>query len=206
MKNEVTFGSVFLSLGVLLQLLVYNLTGGSILSLISGACGIASVVLCSQRKISFYWFGFIQLITYVVICWDEKLYGEIGENAFYFVTMLYGLYHWDINYDKMADEVKTRKLNAEQMLWVTTGTTFATFLLFCLLQNTNDSQPLVDSITTVPAFVAQILMILRYKESWYYWLIIDVGSIIMWSIAGNWCMVTQFVFWTANCIYGLKKW
>jgi nicotinamide mononucleotide transporter PnuC len=78
--------------------------------------------------------------------------------------------------------------------------------LWSILLNTDDSQPFMDSITTVPAFVAQILMILRYKESWYYWLTIDLGSIIMWSVAGDWCMVAQFVFWSVNCIYGLRKW
>ena len=78
--------------------------------------------------------------------------------------------------------------------------------LYLYLLMTNDTQPFMDSITTVPAIIAQILMILAYKEQWYFWLIIDLASIYMWAIAGDWCMVAQFIFWSINCIYGLYNW
>ena len=71
---------------------------------------------------------------------------------------------------------------------------------------TDDTQPMLDSLSTVPAFAAQILMILRYREQWAYWLVIDIASVIMWINAENWCMVMQFVFWTLNCSYGTYKW
>jgi nicotinamide mononucleotide transporter len=200
------FGLVFMIVGVMIQTLTYLITGSSRLSAVSGICGIISVVLCSQRKFMFYVFGFIQLFTYVILCMQQKLYGEIAENAFYFVTMLIGIYHWAKHYDENEVAVETRKLNPAQKMWTAIGTVFGTFILFNILLLTDDTQPFIDAATTGPAFVAQTLMILRYKDSWIYWLIIDAGAIPMWVIAGDWCMVAQFVFWTANCIYGLKKW
>ena len=192
-----------MAFGLLIQAAVYVITNGTLLSLISGMCGVISVVLCSQRKIHFYTFGFIQLFTYVYLCWEQKLYAEIIENLFYFVTMLYGIYEWN-NY-LSCDRIETKSLGNNW--YIVLGVTICTCGgLWSILLNTDDSQPFMDSITTVPAFVAQILMILRYKESWYYWLTIDLGSIIMWGIAGDWCMVAQFVFWSVNCIYGLRKW
>lgn len=47
---------------------------------------------------------------------------------------------------------------------------------------------------------------LRYREQWIFWIIIDVVSIFMWMFADNWIMVIQFIFWTMNCIYGYRKW
>lgn len=200
------FGYLFIFVGIAVQFLTSVITGGSDLSLVSGICGIISVVLCSQRKMMFYLFGFAQLFTYVVLCLQQKLYGEIAENAFYFVTMLIGIYHWVKHYNEEETAVETRKLNAAQKMWIAIGTLFGTFIMFNILLLTDDTQPFMDSITTIPAFVAQILMVLRYRDSWFYWFIIDVGSIIMWGIAGDWCMVAQFIFWTANCMYGFKKW
>jgi nicotinamide mononucleotide transporter len=203
MNKYFSFGSIFMTLGVLIQVAVYVITNNTLLSLISGMCGVISVVLCSQRKIHFYTFGFIQLFTYVCLCWEQKLYAEIVENVFYFVTMLYGIYEW--NNHLSCDRIETKSLGNNW--YIVLGVTLcACGGLWSILLNTDDSQPFMDSITTVPAFVAQILMILRYKESWYYWLTIDLGSIIMWSVAGDWCMVAQFVFWSVNCIYGLRKW
>ena len=114
--------------------------------------------------------------------------------------------HWNSHYNNESLEVKTRHRTAKQNVLVFVATALASAALFDGLLITNDTQPFMDAVTTVPAFVAQILMILRFKESWLYWLIIDLGSIVMWAIAGDWCMVAQFVFWTANCIYGYYMW
>lgn len=200
------FGFWFLALGIIVQLITYYLTESSILSYMCGCCGVFSVVLCSERKISFYVFGFLQLFTYVILCIQQRLYGEIAENIFYFVTMLYGIYHWSNNYDDASREINTRGLGIWNNLLTLGFAAFGVFYMYQTLSLTDDSQPFMDAITTVPAFMAQILMTLRYRESWFYWLIIDVGSIIMWSFVGDWCMVAQFVFWSINCIYGFYKW
>jgi len=204
--NLTRFGLIFMLVGLLTQGFVGLVMGGTKLSLASGMLGVISVVLCSQKKISFYVFGFAQLITYVILCLQQNLYGEIAENIFYLVTMLYGMFHWNSHYNNESLEVKTRHLTVTQNVLMLVTTALASVALFYGLLITNDTQPFMDAITTVPAFVAQILMILRFKESWFYWLIIDLGSIIMWAIASDWCMVAQFVFWTANCIYGYYMW
>lgn len=206
--KENTFGTLFMIIGLMLQIFSFYYTGSSYISLISGITGIISVVLCAQRKISFYTFGFIQLFTYILLCIDQHLYGEIAENIFYAITMIYGIFIWIKNKDKNDNtKVIPKKLQFGNL----------TIIYFCMVlgilglwlflsQYTNDSQPFMDSITTIPAIIAQVLMILAYREQWYFWLIIDIGSIFMWAIANDWNMVTQFVFWTINCIYGLKNW
>lgn len=204
--NLSRFGLIFMLVGLLTQGFVGLVMGSTKLSLASGMLGVISVVLCSQKKISFYVFGFAQLITYVILCLKQNLYGEIAENIFYFVTMLYGMFHWNNHYNNESLEVKTRHLTVKQNILVFVATALSSVALFDGLLITNDTQPFMDAITTVPAFVAQILMILRFKESWLYWLIIDLGSIVMWAIASDWCMVAQFIFWTMNCMYGFYKW
>ena len=71
---------------------------------------------------------------------------------------------------------------------------------------TDDVQPMIDSLKTVLAIATQTLYMLRYREQWIYWLIIDVAAIVMWCIAENWCVVAQYVFWTLNCVYGYDLW
>ena len=204
--NLSRFGLIFMVMGFLTQGFVGLVMGSTELSLASGMLGVISVVLCSQKKISFYVFGFAQLITYVILCLQQNLYGEIAENIFYLVTMLYGMFHWNSHYNDKKLEVKTRGLSMWQNILIGWLTCLGVFVLYYVLAKTSDTQPFMDAITTVPAFMAQILMILRFKESWFYWLIIDVGSIIMWAIANDWCMVAQFVFWTVNCVYGFYMW
>lgn len=201
------YGLTFAMLGVILQVFAFWYTGASWLSLISGVSGIFAVVLCAERKISFYVFGWIQLLTYIILVYNQRLWGEVWENIFYGLTMFYGMYLWFMNRDEIdTSKVRPRRLKS-RMLWLVYALgAIGVLSLWMILDKTNDSQPFMDSISTVPAIIAQLMMIYALKEQWYFWLIIDVASIVMWSIAGDWCMVSQFVFWTINCLYGLKKW
>ena len=198
------YGLMFAILGVLLQVFAFFYTGASILSLISGVSGIFAVVLCAERKMTFWIFAWIQLITYLILAWDQKLWGEVGENIFYAITMIGGMFIW--NKYKENDKVKSRSLSKNFFELIKITCAIGILLLWYCLKCTNDTQPFMDSITTVPAIIAQILMITAYKEQWYFWLIIDIASIYMWAIACDWCMVSQFIFWTINCLYGLRKW
>ena len=191
------YGLMFAILGVLLQVFAFFYTGASILSLIS-------VVLCAERKMTFWIFAWIQLITYLILTWEQKLWGEVGENIFYAITMIGGMFIW--NKYKENDKVKSRPLSKNFFELIKITCAIGILLLWYCLNCTDDTQPFMDSITTVPAIIAQILMITAYKEQWYFWLIIDIASIYMWAIACDWCMVSQFIFWTINCLYGLKKW
>ena len=71
---------------------------------------------------------------------------------------------------------------------------------------TDDTQPYLDAFTTVPALVAQVLMILVYREHWFIWLAVDALSVALWLRAGDYCMAAQYAFWCANCLYGIRRW
>lgn len=186
----------------MLQLMVYE--EGKILSLISGLCGVFSLVLVSRRSMLQFIFGFLQLGTYFVLSWNERLWGEVGTTVFYIITMICALFIWSKNCD--GSVVKSRTLGSRINFFVAVITMAAILGGWQLLTQTTDSQPFMDSFSTVPAITAQILMMLRYREQWAYWIVIDLASVVMWTIAGDYNMVAQFVFWTLNCVYGWVLW
>jgi len=199
------YGLLFAIFGVILQLIAFFYTDVSLLSLISGVSSIFAVVLCAERKMIFWPFAWIQLISYVILAFQQRLWGEVGENIFYAITMIAGMFIWQARNDN--NKVIPKILSKDYFKMLMTGCIVTIIILWQILDKfTNDTQPFIDSVTTVPAIIAQILMILAYKEQWYFWLIIDVVSIYMWAVADDWCMVSQFIFWTLNCLYGLKKW
>lgn len=198
---------LFMLIGIFLQLIAWYITKDSLISLISGVTGIISVILCSQRKISFYFFGFIQLGTYMYLAWQQRFYGEIVENIFYIITMLIGIVVWLKNYNTEEQIVESKRLSERSFYIICSIMVFICVLFgYYMKYFTDNTQPFMDSFSTVPAFIAQTLLMLRYREQWIFWIIIDVVSIFMWMFADNWIMVIQFIFWTMNCIYGYRKW
>ena len=198
------FSVCFLLFGFVTQVATFLYTNDSTLSLISGISGIVSVILCSQRNMSFYFWSFFQIITFVTICYQQRLFGKIFENAFYFITILYGLYEWrnHINHEV----VQTRKLSLKNWIYCAFQAVCGTIVLHSALSILGGNSAWLDSVTTTMAIIAQILMILRYRENWYFWLMVDVICVILWFIQSNYCMMMQYIFWTINCLYGLYKW
>lgn len=212
------FDYSFLALGLLIQVVTFyvsNSQGGGVgyISLLSGCLGICSVCLASQGNILTFAFGFGQVLTYSYLCWTQRFYGELAINAYYFGTMIYGVFVWGRNIRAKRDSsqgrvlITPKRLSWRTILIIAVSTLVASCLVgWGLAAFTDDTQPYLDAFTTVPALVAQVLMILVYREHWFIWLAVDILSVILWLRAGDYCMVAQYVFWCANCIYGLKRW
>ena len=210
-RSDTIFLWSFLIVGLAVQIVTYIISTQSVISLISGMFGICSVVLCSQGRILTYIFGFGQIITYTYICYTDSLYGLIGINIFYFITQIYGIIIWRkrlyANKSEFMDAVPTRKVSWKMMVAIAVSVLALSALVGWLLATfTDDSQPYLDAYTTIPALVAQVLMILAYREQWYIWFFIDVLYVVLWARAGNYCLVAQHIFWCINCVYGFYRW
>lgn len=203
------FERLFMLSMLLTQIIVFCIAPDTPLGIISGIAGVISVVLCAKGKISFYFIGFVQTISYLFLAWQNQFYGEVLENIFYLVTMVWGIFVWKKNMEQNNDgtsDVKAKKFTTTQWIASIIGTIVTTALMGYWLTTIGSAQAYTDAATNVMAIFAQLLMVRRYREQWIWWIIIDLLCIKMWFIAGNWSMVAMYIAWTANCIYGWYNW
>ncbi len=215
LKNEFwngynLFEKIFIISMILLQVIVYCFVPDTPIGIICGIAGCICVVLTAKGKISSYIFNFIQMITYMIICWDLALYLEFGEQVFYFIACIFGVILWKKNMQKNEDgteQVKAKKFKLWQWL-VTIGVTIvATFVLGWFGENVlNSALSYLDAATVALAVIAQLLMVWRYREQWAIWIAIDVFSLVMFIVLGNWSMVAMYIAWTINAFYGWYNW
>ena len=203
------FEKLFMLSMLLVQIVVFCIAPDTPLGIISGIAGVISVVLCAKGKISFYFIGFVQTISYLFLAWQNCFYGEVIENLFYLVTMIWGIFVWKKNTVENEDgteDVAAKVFTAKQWILSIIATIIGTIGMGYVLNMIGSAQASTDAATNVLAIIAQILMVRRYKEQWLWWLVIDVLCIKMWFVAGNWSMVAMYIAWTANCIYGWYNW
>lgn len=205
------FDWLFLLFGLTCQTAAYIANPGTPIHLVAGITGILSVYLCAQGKISMYAFGIVNIVTYALIAYDQRLYGEVAINAFYFSCQAYGIYNWARHYQQKDNEHEahliSRELSPTAWYTIIVVTLVGSLLTgYFLSQYTNDSDPYFDAFTTVPAFFAEILMVIGFAQHWYFWILIDIGCIWMWLRAGNYSMAVLYAFWCLNCVYGLWHW
>lgn len=204
------FERIFMLAMVLLQVVMYCFVPDSLIGMVCGVAGVICVVLTAKGKISSYLFNFIQMITYMIICWDAKLFLEFGEQVFYFVVCIFGVFLWKKNMKKNADgteQVVAKKFKPWR--WIVTAgvTAISTFILGTFGEVILGSTlPYIDAFTVALAVIAQLLMVWRYREQWAVWIVIDIASLVMFIMLGQWSMVVMYVAWTINALYGWYNW
>lgn len=204
------FERVFMLAMVLLQVVMYCIAPDTLIGMVCGIAGVICVVLTAKGKISSYLFNFIQMITYMVICWDAKLFLEFGEQIFYFVACIFGVFLWKKNMKKNDDgteQVIAKKFKPWHWVVTVIVTVVSTFLLGTFGEVIFGSTlPYIDAFTVALAVIAQLLMVWRYREQWAVWIVIDVASLVMFVMLGQWSMVVMYVAWTINAFYGWYNW
>jgi nicotinamide mononucleotide transporter len=204
---------LLLSLGIVVQFVTYAIAPDNVWALVSALFGVCSVVLCAQGKWLTFFFGFGQILTYTYLCVLERFYGGIAINAFYFASQIYGIYSWrkllreGAGKKEERDVIPFRRMRVMPFAMLCAGLLVLSLVTGWFLERyTNDTQPYLDALTTVPAIAAQILLVLAYREQWFIWLFIDLVYTVMWWEAGSYCMVAQYVFWCINATYGAVRW
>ena len=204
------FERIFMLAMVLLQVVMYCFVPDSLIGMVCGVAGVICVVLTAKGKISSYLFNFIQMITYMIICWDAKLFLEFGEQIFYFVVCIFGVFLWKKNMKKNDDgteQVIAKKFKPWHWVATIVVTVVSTFFLGTFGEVILGSTlPYIDASTVALAVIAQLLMVWRYREQWAVWIVIDIASLVMFVMLGQWSMVVMYVAWTINAFYGWYNW
>lgn len=169
--------------------------------------GIFCVVLCAKGKKSQYIWGLFNVIGYVIIAFMNKYYGEVMLNAIYYLpSQFIGYYLWNKNLNQATNDVKGKKLDYKKsiLLLVVCGLGILGYKF--ILDLLKGSSTLLDSASTIVSIIANLLMMLRYREQWLLWIIIDAITVVMWVIAGDSIMVTMWTVYLINAFYGYYNW
>lgn len=178
-----------------------------VIDAVAAISGILCVVLCAKGKKSQYIWGLLNVIGYVIIAFMNKYYGEVMLNAIYYLpSQFIGYYLWSKHNNKKIDKVKGRKLNLKNSIILLIGCALGVFGYKLILDYLGGNSTLLDSSSTIISVIANTLMLLRYREQWLLWIIIDTITVIMWLVAGDLIMVTMWLVYLINAFYGYYNW
>ena len=79
-----------------------------------------------------------------------------------------------------------------------------TLLFVQVLNYYGGSSTGLDGLTTIIVVAAQLLMILRYREQWVLWIVLNILSIVLWSETP--AMYLMYSAYLLNSLYGYYNW
>lgn len=179
----------------------------NIFSLIASFIGTLATIICAKGKMSYYLWGFMQTIMFLILNVYMRLWIESAEQVYYLITMIIGVFIWKKNINSKNEEIKSKKLNKKQLLITFGGLVVASVGIYIVDKYVLfGNQPLLDTMSLSIAIIANLLCSLCYKEQWILWFILDIIQTIMYFLVSNYVLGIMYVGWTINCIYGWYQW
>ena len=175
--------------------------------------GVFCVVLTAKGSIYSFWWGYGNILSYALIAWQNGLYGEMGLNILFFLPVNFaGHWLWRKNIHA-AGVLEMRRLKIFHVCAGIIISAAATLLLgWGLSHITGQNTPYLDALTNVLSVIAALLLTFRFREQWLCWIILDIFTVLMWSI--RWyngsnqgaIMVLMWSAYLVNAFYGWFNW
>lgn len=192
------------------------------LSGIASFTGVLCMILITMGKISNYFWGILNTISYGIFAFTYGYMGEAQLNILFFLPMQFvGIYFWGKNLDE-TKTVKTRSLKCYQWLLILFSTcclgvvfyyeipVFAEALIGNYYFKDNIIPRILDSVASTLSVSAQILLLYRFWQQWIFWIAINCVQMAMYSgVAGYGIQINMIIMWSLfliNASAGLYRW
>ncbi len=188
------------------QLFLEQVAATSVAEWVAVVAAILYLLLAIREHIACWLFAAISSGTYIYLFIDAKLYMESLLNAYYLAMAAYGFWVWTHGRDASAKRPVVRWPLNVHVLAVVTILGVSAISGFALSSWTDAALPFFDSLTTFGAFWATLLVARKVFENWYYWLIIDLGSIGLYLSRDLYLTSILFLVYVAMIPFGIAAW
>ena len=199
-----------------------------ILSSFGSLMGVLSSVLSANAKIITFLFGFIDVSLYGAICLVSWYQGNSGLGTgllhfIYFVPMQFvGFFQWRKCGSTARSGLKAKRIPSRRRLLLGSAVILLSVVLYLVILKFDKSSStrllrwavVLDVLPLVCNIFGQLLMSMAYVEQWYFWIGVNIFSILMWtrtlsvSSDSSYALVyiIKYSFYLLNSLNGLRIW
>lgn len=186
--------------------------------------GVLSTVSSANGKIWTFFFGLLDVSIYAVMCMIGEKYGNAALHALYFFPMQFvGFFQWKKRGAEGKNQVKARRFTPRQWLLAAGAFLALSVIVYLILVRIDKSAAdsfiriavLSDAISTVCNLIGQMLLSMAFMEQWYFWIGVNVFSVLMWSVTlakggadASYAIIyiIKYSFYLLNALNGLRIW
>lgn len=168
--------------------------------------GLLCVWLTTRQSIWCWPVGLVQVVLFIFVFWDAKLYSDVVLHAVYTVLQVYGWVHWKYGGVNRAEVPVTRLHPVGVVAW---GAVIAAGTLawgYGMASFTDAALPYWDAGIAVASLVAQYLMTRKYVENWVIWMMVDVVAVGVYWVKDLHLTAGLYAVFFVLCVIGLVSW
>ena len=181
--------------------------------------GLWCVWLTAKEKILSWPIGLVNVIFFLFVFWQVRLYSDVLLQIYFFGTGLYGWWKWQNPNPLEARTVAEMKvtMNSGKVNFQMFGLILLlTALLGYFMDHANVLMPSVfpeqasypywDASTSIMSLFAQWLLTKKRLESWMLWVTADLIDMNLYHLKGVQLISIEYVIFLFIAIYGLVSW
>ena len=194
-----------------------------LISAFGSLMGVLCTVLAANGRILTFLFGILDVSIYGAMCLIGTKYGNAALHLLYFLPMQFvGYSQWKNRGAHEEKKVQARRLTGKQ--WLLYGAIFmvglvaAYFILAAL--DKKEAAGVIKWVAMADAFsmmcniLGQYLLSTAYMEQWYFWILVNISTILMWVLtirqepdsAFAHIYIVKYSFYLLNSLNGLRIW
>jgi len=162
-----------------------------------------STWLLARNMSSGWWVGLVGCAVYAFIFYRVRLFADFGIQVFCYVTSVQAIVIWL----RGGAGHTAKPVGYAGMRWLAAAIVVglvATLGLRSVLIGWQDAAPFWDAMTTVFSLIAQVLLMARYVESWYLWIVVDAIYVPLYITRGLYLTSILNLVFLALAVQGLR--
>ncbi len=175
----------------------------SVLDIIALITGVIGVFLTIKQSIWCWLFALISVTISIVVFYNQRLYGDMSLNVFYFISGIYGWVFWE---KKKNETFLITNMSLNWIIFLFFITIIQSFMYFYLLKHFKSDQIIFDAILTAFSLTGTFMMIKKWIENWLLWILIDAAYVILYLKKDMPLYALLYGFFSIMAIYGYYLW
>lgn len=168
--------------------------------------GLLCVWLTVRQNIWCWPMGLVQVLLFIVIFFEVKLYSDLILHVIYVGMQIYGWWFWlHGGRNHKEAEVTTQRLGV-RLGWLATALVGTTLWGYGMATWTDAALPYGDAFTTVASLCAQWMLARKQLETWFYWIAVDLAAIAIYLAKGLYVTTGLYAVFLLLATFGLVNW
>ena len=171
----------------------------------ANAVNAASILLAGRNSIHTWWTGIVGCVLFGILFWQVKLYADTTLQLFFIGTSVMGFVTWRAR--QARPEAPVRRTSTSALLLALALGLAVTLGYGLLLDRLTDAAaPLPDSAVLAFSVVAQLLLVGRRVESWWFWLLVNSVAVPLYVSRGLYVTAVMYSGFWVNALVSLLHW
>ena len=176
------------------------------LEIIASVFGLLCVWLTVRQNIWCWPTGLVQVLVFIAIFYQVKLYSDLILHVVYVGMQIYGWWFWLHGGKNHHEAEVTVQRPAVRLGWLATTVIGTSAWGYGMATWTDAAVPYGDAFTTVASLCAQWMLARKQLESWFYWIAVDVAAIGIYFTKGLYVTTGLYTVFLVLATLGLISW